>query len=426
MKPSPLIMILGFVVVATGGFIVGKISSSPDDSPENASASKPERTRSTDRDSTAGNGGGDGAGSKPQRPGRESGGRISMAEKLQKMESIMRSENPLDRNRALLALIDQLGPGEFEDVVAQFRALGITQSRLGEYSLLLSAWAKADPLSALQYAKDNTNNSYASNTILATWASLDPDAALRWAEANHEGDSANPYLAGIIRGIAGSNPARATELLESMPFGEQRGEALAGMMQHILKQGPDAARSWINEIPDERLRNGAVMRMSDALADIDPKGTAEWLLQTPGEASDRRLDNVYETWAKKDQAGALASIAALPAGDQRTNAFSGIISSAASTDPQQALALMARYPNDVNDGVVRDFVWNSFNNDPATAASQIARIANEGERNQTYRRVLDRWIETDVAKAQTWLQSNQLPQGVAEQVNRRLQQRLQQ
>lgn len=424
MKPSPLILCLGFVVVATGGFIVGKISSGPDDdAPQTADASKPERLRSSDRGSSGA--GGDSA-AKSRGTRESSGGRVSMSEKLAKMETIMRSENPLDRNRALLALIDQLGPGDFEDVVAQFRALGITQSRMGEYSLLLSAWAKADPLSALQYAKENTTNGYASNTILATWASLDPDAALRWAEANYEGEGANPYLAGIIRGIAENNPTRATQLLEGMPYGEQRGEALAGMMQHILKQGPEAARSWISAIPDERLKGGAMMRMSDSLAEIDPKGTAEWLVQNPGEAADRRLDNVYETWAKKDQAAALASVAALPAGEQRTNAFSGIISSAASTDPQRALALMSQYPNDVNDGVVRDFVWNSFNNDPSTAASQIARIGNENERNQTYRRLLDRWIDTDVGKAQAWLQSNALPENVVNDANRRIQRRLQQ
>lgn len=171
------------------------------------------------------------------------GKRMRTSEKLAKMEEIVRGENPLDRSRSLLALIDQLAPGEFEEVIAKFRELGITQNRLGEYSMLLSAWAKVDPLAALEYAKVNTQGGFASNTILATWAASDPDAALRWAEAAHDGNGANPYLAGVIRGIAELDPARATELLAGMPFSEQRGEALAGMMQHILKQGPDASRS---------------------------------------------------------------------------------------------------------------------------------------------------------------------------------------
>ena len=88
------------------------------------------------------------------RPGHAAAG--SASERLARLEAIMRGENPLDRNRALLAFIDQLGPGDFEAAVAQFRAMGITDSRFGEYALLLSAWAKADPLAALDYAKGNT------------------------------------------------------------------------------------------------------------------------------------------------------------------------------------------------------------------------------------------------------------------------------
>ncbi len=421
MKPTPIVMMLSLVLVATGGFIVGKLSSSPEDDAKAAAGGKSDRSGNAS-ERISGNGGGD----SPARPrATREGGRISKAEKLQKLEAIMRGENPLDRNRALLAFIDQLGPGDFEDAVAHFRALGITQGRLGEYSLLLSAWAKVDPLSALEYAKENTQGGFASSTILATWASLDPDAAIRWADANHEGEGANPYLAGIIRGIAENDPARATELLASMPFGDQRGEALEGMMQHILKNGPESARSWVMGLTDERLRNGAMTRMAEPLAALDPKGTAEWLLSNPGEAASRRLDDVYETWAQKDQAAALSSVIALPAGEQRSDAFSGIISSAARTNPQGALALMDQHPADVTDGTVRDFVRGSFDKDPSTAVSTIARITDEGQRNQTYRRALDRWIETDLPKADAWVKSNVLPADVAQHVARRIQQQQQ-
>ncbi len=416
MKASPLVVISGLVVVATGGFIIGRISSGDDDAdPKTAEVSRPERTRQGEK-ATAG---ADSQGGKPD--ARGPGKRMRMDEKLQKMEAIMRGENPLERSRALLALIDQLGPGDFEEVVAQFRALGITQNRLGEYSMLLSAWAKADPMAALEYAKNNTQGGFASNTILASWASIDPDAALRWAETNHDGKGANPYLAGIIRGIAETNPERATELLKGMPFGDQRGEALAGMMQHILKQGPEASRSWIMALDDEQLRNGAMIRMSEPLADLDPKGTADWLVKNPGEASNRRLDDVYERWAGKDLDAALASINTLPPGDQKTNALSGVVSREASNDPKAALALIDRYPNDVNDGVLRDFVRNAADKDPEMAANTISRIGDERQRNDAYQRTLWRWLETDLGKAQAFVQSHQLPEQVTRMVTRRVQ-----
>lgn len=343
------------------------------------------------------------------------------ADKVAKMEEIVRGENPLDRSRALLALIDQLAPGEFEEVVAKFRQLGITQNRLGEYSMLLSAWAKVDPLAALEYAKVNTQGGFAANTILATWASTDPDAALRWVlAAPYEGNGANPYLAGVIRGIAETDPARATEILKTMPFGEARGEALAGMMQHILKQGPEVSRSWIDGIDDERLRNGAMLRMSGALAEADPKGTADWLVKNPGEAANRRLDDVYETWAGKDYNSALASLNSLPAGEAKSNALSGLVSKQASDNPTQALALLNTYPADVNDGVVRDFVRHSFDKDPQIAAENIYRIADERQRTEAYQRTLWRWLDRDPVKAQQFAANHPLPEQVVNMVNRRL------
>ena len=184
--------------------MAGRISSpdGPSSGKEETAASRSSRStsKSSDADGSSASSRKLQRSERPDRAGRTSAG--DPAERLAKLESIVRGENALDRNRALLAYIDQLGPGEFEEAVAHFRSLGITESRFGEYALLLSAWAKADPLTALTYAKENTGSRFATNTILSSWASADPEAAIRWAETNHEGDEANPYLAGIIRSLA--------------------------------------------------------------------------------------------------------------------------------------------------------------------------------------------------------------------------------
>ena len=181
-------------------------------------------------------------------------------ERLARLEGIVRGENPLDRNRALLAFIDQLAPEDFQEAVEHFRSLGITENRFGEYSLLLSAWAKTDPLAALGYAREKTRGNFATNTILTSWASIDPQSAIRWAEANHTGDEANPFMAGVIRGIAGTDPELATSLLTSMPRSTERGEALDAVLPYLLAKGNDAARAWIENIK----RRGAPQRRDAA------------------------------------------------------------------------------------------------------------------------------------------------------------------
>lgn len=339
--------------------------------------------------------------------------------RLAKLESIVRGENALERNRALLAYIDQLGPGEFADAVAHFRGLGLTEARMGEYSMLLTAWAQADPNSALAYARENTRGSFAQDTILTSWATTDPEAAIRWAQGNHEGDGPNPFIPGIIRGLAQSDPARATELLATMPRSGERGKGLDFILPHLLQQGNDATREWITALADDSLKDGAMLRVARQFADADPAGTASWLLANPGEAAQRRIDDVYETWAAKDSQAAVSSLASLPAGEARSDALRGVIESVAATDPAHALTLLDRFPNDVNDRIVRDFVQSSFRNDPLTAATQIARIGNERERERTYRRTLNAWIEQDSTAALAWMERNPVPDSVRDHINRR-------
>jgi hypothetical protein len=416
MKLKTPTLVAALAVIGLGGFMAGRVSS-PESAPETTQS--PVETRSTrattatstDRSSTA-------RAPRASRPERAAS-MSSSSNRTARLEAIVRGENPLERNRALLAFIDQLAPGDFEEAIAHFRGLGITDNRMGEYSLLLTAWAQADPLTALSYAEKNTRGGFAQDTILTSWASTDPEAAIRWAESKYDGDGANPFMPGIIRGLVETNPARATELLASMPRSEERGKGLDYMLPHLLQQGPEATRNWIASITDEALKNGAILRAATQLAATDPAGTADWLLANPGEATQRRMDDVYSQWARTDAQAAVSSMSSLPAGETRTNALRGVVSSVAAADPRAAVSMMDRFANDVNDRVVQNFVWHSFGSDPSLAASQIARIADEGDRNRMYERALGSWMRRDPSNAQAWIQTNPLPESVQANLMRR-------
>jgi hypothetical protein len=409
-------------VIGVGAFLAGRSSNS-------SSSADPSAAGKSGTSSSRASGSATSVAESGSRTTRTtSGNRSSSIEKagtkedrLAKLESIIRGDDSIARNRAFLAYLDQLDPTEMQDAVDKFRSLGITEERFSEYSMLLTLWAKSDPTAALAYAKEKTRGGFATNTILSAWATNDPEAAIQWAKANHKGDDANPYMAGIIKGIAAADPARATQLLTEMPFGEQRGEALAGLMPHILSQGADATREWVSAISDERLRNGAMARVAEDLAALDPKGTADWLIANPGEATQRNMDNVLSVWMEKDQNGAMAYYQSLPAGEARTNALRGIVNSLAMENPKAAANYIDNHPADVNDKVVQQFVWHSFGEDPNLAASYIAKISDEGERDGTYRRMLDGWLRQDEASARTWIQSNQLPPSVQQHVQGSLQ-----
>ena len=420
MKLSPT-LIAALVVIGAAGFFIGRISS--------PSAGDAGAAAGTDRPGMAGSANGV-SGSDSGRPLKSSRGgerrgsgsaKVTGTEALARLEAIVRGENPLDRGRALLAYIDQLEPGEFEAAVAHFRSLGITEDRFGEYGMLLSAWAQADPFKALEYVRANTNNGFALGTVLSAWAGKDPDSAIAWAQANHTGDGANPFMAGIIRAIAATDTGRASELLTAMPRSRERGEALDGFLTHLVNAGPDAARQWVDSLTDQALKDGSMSRLAGRLANVDPAGTAKWLLANPGNALNDNLDDVLGSWAGKDRQAALSFFKTLPEGEARNDAFRGIVSAVAVADPKSAAALIDSHSADADNGAVRSFVWHSFGQDPALALDYVSRMTDAGDRERTYQRTLEFWMDRDPAQAQAWIQQSggSVPPKVLQNLQRR-------
>jgi hypothetical protein len=416
MKFKLITTLAAFSLIGGGGFMVGRWSSGSAVAARNDGAGVKTATRTmsvaSSQDLLAGGG-------KVSRAHGSLKNQDSLQGRLNKLATMIRGENPLERNRALLAFLGQLSPADFGAAVAQFKSLGITDDRTAEYGMLLSAWTQADPLAAMAYAKENADDDFVQNTILTTWATNDPEAAIRWAKSEFKGEGANPYLAGIIRGIAQTDLTRAAGLLTGMPRSVERGEALDFMLPHYIAQGADATRSWIASLTDDSLQNGAMERAAESLAEIDPAATAAWLIAHPGEAAQRRMDDVYSIWAGKDEQAALSSFGSLPVGEIRTNALRGIITSMAPGNAKAAIALMDRYSTDVTDRLVQSFIWHSARSDPAAAASQIERIGNERQRDQMYGRLLGNWLDHDPAAAKTWMAKNVVPDAVRERLEGR-------
>jgi hypothetical protein len=340
---------------------------------------------------------------------------------IARMREISEISDPLERARLWLQLVDSLAPEQFEDFVAAFRAEGLSSERMGDYAMLLSAWAKVNPVEALDYASKATGNPFARQTILASWASFDPDSAINWAKTNHTGDGANPWMVGVIKGLASQDPERATALMSEMPKSVERGQALDSLLPTIMKRGLAETRDWVDAITDPALREGAMMRVAENSASKDPQGTADWLVANPSEATNRRIDDALYAMASKDQSAALSYLNKLPAGDTRSNALRGIINAVAVESPQRAAALMDNHSGDLTDRTVQQFVWHSFQKDPQTAITSIARMTNVEEQERMYNRSLDWWMRRDQQAAIDWVNSNTLPANVVDRINRNLQ-----
>lgn len=408
-----------FVIATAAAFVAGRMSAPA----PAADASVADGALPTKTSSRSGGGAAEATSKPPRGAAARSGAKEGTSRSdaiLARMEELMRTADPIERTRAWLEFVNSIEPGDFESVVASFRALGITDSRMGEYSMLLSAWAKSDPLQALEYAQAHTGNPFARNSILTAWAGYDPEAAVKWANEHHDGEGGNPWMIGVIRGIAASDPARATQLLASMPYSEERGEALGVLLPSILAQGADAARAWAEGITDEMLKEGAIGRLAEAMAAKDPAGTADWLARNPGEAADRSMDNVISTWMASDKDAAIAYYKNLPGGDLRSNALRGVANSMALEDPRAAADFIDANAADANDRVYQQFVWHSFGESPEIAANYIGKMSNPRDQERMYQRVLDGWLRRDFQSASNWISGASLPQGVQQRLQRRM------
>lgn len=412
------------VIVGTIGFMIGRNSNSSSTSTAENNVGSTSSFRSTSSD------GGTTSDARRSAASSRSGveksstnlsGNSSKADPMARLQELKNIADPLERTRLWLQLVDSLSPEQFEEFVAAYRAEGIAPERMGDYAMLLTAWAKVDPQAALDYASKNTNNPFARQTILSAWAGYDPNSAISWAKANHKGEGANPLMVGVIKGLAFQDPDLASSLLKEMPRSVERGEALDNLLPALLQQkGVAAARDWVNSITDPALKDGAMTRIAERTLQQDPEGTADWLIANPTENSGRQIDDALYVMANKDQAAALAYFNKLPAGEVRSNALRGIINATASENPQKAVALMDAHSGDVNNRVVEQFVWHSFRQDPQTAVSNISRLTNGEEQERMYSRTLEWWMERDQQAAINWVNSNTLPPKVVERLNRNL------
>ncbi|MEO7101273.1 MAG: hypothetical protein ABI162_18115 [Luteolibacter sp.] len=215
--------------------------------------------------------------------------------------------DPLERQRALMDLVQKLGPGEFAAVADRFRELDHLGDSGGEYDLILRGWAKADPLTALQYVGQFPNSQAGSATILSSWAGNDPAAAEKWALDHHDGEGPNPFMAAVVRGIVGHDVAEASRLAQTMPQSRERAEAVDAITRALFLQGTDAAMAFPDSITDPQLRGGFVAAIAERMVGKDVNKAAAWIAaMDQGEIQNRAARTVADGLAKVDTANAAA------------------------------------------------------------------------------------------------------------------------
>ena len=332
---------------------------------------------------------------------------------VDRLASLVRITDPFERQRALMDLLDSLGPGEFAGVAEQFRELDHLGDTRGEYSMILGAWAKIDPLAALEYVGQNPHSQRGSATILSTWAGTDPAAAERWALANHQGEGANPYLVAVIQGIAGNDIANASRLVQTMPRSDERGEATAAITRALFMQGIDAAMAFPESISDETLRGTFVSQIAKQLIEKNVDKAAAWITAMPqGDVQNRAAREVADALAKVNPDNAAKWVSSLKP-EAQAEAARGVIPLMSAKDiPGTAKWVSSMNGTPHYDSMVEEFVWSCDVRAPEQSAAWIQAVSDPNQQRRLYHRMLGQWANKDAAAVKQWVSTNQVPEDV--------------
>ncbi|MES2922401.1 MAG: hypothetical protein V4819_12685 [Verrucomicrobiota bacterium] len=341
------------------------------------------------------------------------GSKKELGAAVDRLAGVVRITDAFERQRALMDLIDTLGPAEFAGVADQFRELDHIGDTRGEYALLLRGWAKADPLTALEYVAKHPGGEQGRSTILSTWAGNDAAGAERWALDHHEGDGPNPYMASVIRGVAGNDVAEASRMAQSMPLSRERGEAVDAITQALFLQGIDAAMAFPATITDEALRGGFVAAIANRLIGKDVNKAAEWVASMPqGDIQNRAARSVADALANKDTQAAAAWVRTLKP-EAQSEAARGVIPVMSRDDIAGTARWVSGLVGTPNyDNVVEEFVWSCNTRAPEQSAAWIQGVSDPQQQRRLFQRMLGEWAQKDAAAVKQWVASNTVPDDI--------------
>ncbi len=347
---------------------------------------------------------------------RISGAKMSPRETLGKINGITDS---YERQRNLMDFLDGLSPESFADVADEFQNLAHYGNTGTEMELLFQAWAKIDPLAALDHIAENPNMARNRGEVLETWAASDPSAAEKWAIEKHLGEGANRYIASVIKGIASHDIGKAYQLTQSMPVGRERGPAIDAVAKALLMKGTDAAFAFPDTVEDEHLKGSFVMMISNHLAMRDTQAAADWVAtMESGDLQNRASGNVAKRLARLDVDKAAEFVSTLQP-SAKANAAAATVPAMSAND----IAGTARWVSSLAgtpgyDKIVESFVWSCDHRAPEQSAAWIQGISDKGQQTKLYHRMLGGWQKRDADAVRTWVTENDVPATVRERFSR--------
>jgi hypothetical protein len=367
------------------------------------------------------------------RPAAFRGGRVD----ADTVARLLSDTDPLRRMAGITDLLQGVTAENAKDLLAVFQNnRGRGPERDQEFGLFLEAWSRVDGPSAIEWVTTNSSPSSFGgfggpgggrggrggggpggewqdrmNTfrVLSGWASTDPEAARTWAATKGEGQEENPYLIGVVNGLARTDVGAATELLSTMSYGRMRGIAADRVIESVMVNGADAGIGWARGIADEQLRDGVMARLADRISETDPARSLSLLgdIKDPERKTDTVRD-VVSNWVRTDANAAATWVQNLDDPALKVEAQTSMVQSWARRDADAAAKWLDAQPKGPElDKPIMAYVERTSMRDPQKALLMANSISDEQTRRTTLEQIMGRWMEFDPEGANKFLNKTQ-------------------
>ena len=302
------------------------------------------------------------------------------------------SNDPLEQMSAFLQLCQNLDDETIKAMIEAYEKKdwdGIDAMLFLNY--FTYAWARHDPIAALEWSKTRDpflEQDLICEAMLSGWASVNPEAALSWARENEslrdkEQKRGNELLIGVMKGMAETDLAGATELMKELNYGLYLGKAASTLLASAWAKGEQNAIDWVESFPDGKARNSAYEALGKRLIREDIDRAVEWV--------DSMDESEIKTKIAKETAKAMVIlspekaadwVARMPVGEARSASMERVVSQWVEDDPVATAEWLNQFPNDQGiDGTLAIFSHAVAEKQPQSAL-QWAQSIEDSERRE--------------------------------------------
>jgi hypothetical protein len=323
---------------------------------------------------------------------------------------ILRGKDPLQRIADLSALLTTLGPDAAPallEVIEQAPLDGVDPELL----LFGMWWAGFDPHAAFEWTKTDRRAQFAPvlAAILRSWAHREPKTALATALSLTFPGQREIGCDAAIAGWDESGQPGLIEAVASLGDVDRQRVSESVARRRVATLGPAGAFAWVESLDVEpNFKEMLTVRVASAAASSVDGGPLAAAWATPRVRSDDRLSHfprrIATRWVVADPEAAMAWLASLPAGADRSDGVAESFRAWAMRDHEAAFAWIAgSEPQPWNEPALAVYTRAIAAERPREAMELAQRISDAELREGTTIVIGQVWVKNDRAAAEAWL-----------------------